>query len=39
VTQALPPLPAPIELKPPPGATILKPRPRPPLALSPPGIP
>jgi large subunit ribosomal protein L24 len=39
VTQALPPLPAPIELKPPPGAPILKPRPRPPLALSPPGIP
>jgi AsmA-like C-terminal region len=39
VTQALPPLPAPIELKPPPGAPILKPRPRPPLALSPPGVP
>ena len=39
VTQALPPLPAPIELKPPPGASILKPRPRPPLALSPPGVP
>jgi hypothetical protein len=39
VTQGLPPLPAPIELKPPPGAPILRPRPRPPLALPPPGVP
>ncbi len=37
--QPLPPLPAPIELKPPPGAFMLRPRPKPPLALSPPGNP
>jgi AsmA-like C-terminal region/AsmA family len=39
VAPPLPPLPAPIELKPPPGALMLRPKPRPPLALSPPGNP